>query len=159
MFLNNNHREQQEMVDERSHVQSTGVLLFASLLFTTVLVSNFKDTVYNSFFSISSTGVLLISESKNLRLAESKGSDDHLLTGHENRVHPAHTPFYFMPIPLNSASGDLLSTIPGIGSKTAAQIIEFRAREGRVENLDKLLDVKGIGSEKLALIKPYLTVR
>ena len=61
-------------------------------------------------------------------------------------------------ISINSADADLLTQIPGIGPKTAEEIIKYRNSIGKIKNLDELLNVKGIGEKKLAKLKPYMTL-
>jgi DNA uptake protein ComE-like DNA-binding protein len=59
-------------------------------------------------------------------------------------------------IPLDTASEDDLTAIPGIGPFLANGIV--RARQGRpgFQSLDDLLEVRGIGAKRLAMIRPYL---
>ena len=48
--------------------------------------------------------------------------------------------------------------MPGIGKKTAEKIIELREKKGKLENLNELLEVKGIGKKKLEVIKKYIFI-
>lgn len=57
---------------------------------------------------------------------------------------------------INTADEAILSTLPGIGEKTAAAIISFRNDNGSFKSIDDLEQVKGIGSKKLAKIRPLL---
>lgn len=59
---------------------------------------------------------------------------------------------------LNAASEMELQSLPGIGPKLAAQIVQYRAdtRFTRVEDLE---EVSGIGPKKLESIRPFVTVR
>lgn len=61
-------------------------------------------------------------------------------------------------VDLNTVSADELSSVPIIGEKLAKQIIEYRNRNGRFQNIEELLEVKGIGPKKLEKIKTYCTV-
>ncbi len=61
-------------------------------------------------------------------------------------------------ISVNTADEDMLTQVPGIGPKTAAGIIEYRNKSGKLTDIDQLLNVKGIGEKKLAKLKPYLTL-
>ena len=63
-----------------------------------------------------------------------------------------------VPIPLNTATAEELDTLPGIGPKTAQAIVEFREKNGKFTSPDDLLQVPGIGTKKLAALKPHITV-
>lgn len=57
---------------------------------------------------------------------------------------------------INTADEAILSTLPGIGEKTAAAITSYRKENGNFKSIDDLAEVKGIGDKKLAKIRPYL---
>jgi competence ComEA-like helix-hairpin-helix protein len=59
---------------------------------------------------------------------------------------------------LNRASAEELETLPGVGPKTAARIVEDRARRGRFRTARDLGRVKGIGPKTLARLLPSITV-
>lgn len=61
-------------------------------------------------------------------------------------------------VDINKAGLDELMKLPGIGEKTANQIIEYRSRRGGFSSLDDLKQVKGIGDKKLAVIRKYITL-
>lgn len=61
-------------------------------------------------------------------------------------------------ISINSADAEMLTQVPGIGPKTADEIVKYRESAGKITNFDQLLNVKGIGEKKLAKLKPYLTL-
>jgi len=56
-------------------------------------------------------------------------------------------------ININKASLEELILLPGIGKKTALEIIEFRNSQGLFSSPEDLVRVKGIGPAKAALIK------
>ena len=60
------------------------------------------------------------------------------------------------PVNINKASIKQLITLPGIGIKTAENIVNYRAQIGKFTNAGQLLKVKGIGKLKLEKIKKYL---
>lgn len=68
-----------------------------------------------------------------------------------------YVPLFFQKIPLNQASYQLLQTIPGVGPKTAAQIIQLRDKRGRITDSDELLLIKGIGVKKQKSLSKYLS--
>jgi competence protein ComEA len=59
---------------------------------------------------------------------------------------------------LNSADEAELSTLPGVGPKTAEAIVRYRNENGGFSSVDDLLKVKGIGEKKLAKMRAYLKV-
>ncbi len=65
-------------------------------------------------------------------------------------------PTFFM-VNINTATWEELSTLPGIGPKTAQAIIEFRDRHGPFRSPEDLLQVRGLGPKKLAAIRERLT--
>lgn len=65
-------------------------------------------------------------------------------------------PLFFKPIPINQADAELLTTIPGIGPAFARRIIEFREQHGRINAIEELDAVNGIGPAKLKILKAHL---
>ena len=61
-------------------------------------------------------------------------------------------------INLNTASSAELQTLPGIGEKTAARIIEYRQKNGAFKKIEELMNVQGIGEKVFLKLKPQLTV-
>jgi competence protein ComEA len=61
-------------------------------------------------------------------------------------------------IDINSADLATLIKLPGIGEKTAQRIIKFRDTKKKINNLDELLKVKGIGKSKLRELKKFLII-
>lgn len=68
----------------------------------------------------------------------------------DERVSPALSPFFFLPLPINSADSLLLQSIPGIGPGIADKIVLYRQNNGPIRNLDDLLNIPGIGSKRAA---------
>jgi competence ComEA-like helix-hairpin-helix protein len=62
-------------------------------------------------------------------------------------------------IDLNRCGYYDLEALPGIGPALAERIIAFRDSLGPFQSADELLEVKGIGPVKLALIKDRIVVR
>lgn len=61
-------------------------------------------------------------------------------------------------ININTASLEDLTSLPGIGPIIAQRIIDHRTEYGDFENTSELLDVEGIGVNKLEKILDYITV-
>lgn len=61
-------------------------------------------------------------------------------------------------VDINSADARLLSTLPGIGPKTAEKITAYRAANGPFNTVDDLLNISGIGSRKLEKIRSLVTI-
>lgn len=61
-------------------------------------------------------------------------------------------------INLNTASLDELATLPGIGEKKAAAIIEYREKYGKFTSLEQLTEVKGIGNKLLEKLQEQISI-
>ena len=58
---------------------------------------------------------------------------------------------------INTASAEQLTTLPGVGPKLAARIVEYRQKSGTFKNVQELMNVRGIGEKNLKKIEPYLS--
>ncbi len=58
---------------------------------------------------------------------------------------------------INKASADELMRVDGIGDRTARNIVNYRSRHGRFQNVDDLDEVEGIGEATLRDIRDHLT--
>ena len=61
-------------------------------------------------------------------------------------------------VDLNAATVEQLTTLPGVGAKLAARIVEYREKVGRFRSTDELLNVKGIGEKNFQKLEPWLTI-
>ncbi len=59
-------------------------------------------------------------------------------------------------IDINSADTALLSTLPGIGEKTAQKIVNYRETNGRFTCTEDIMKVPGIGESKYEAIKDLI---
>ena len=58
---------------------------------------------------------------------------------------------------LNTATVDQLTTLPGVGRKTAELIIEYRTKSGGFKKIEELMNVKGIGEKTFLKLKPLVS--
>lgn len=58
---------------------------------------------------------------------------------------------------INTADAETLTTLPGIGTKRAADIVADRAANGPYRFPEELTRVKGIGEETVAELLDYIT--
>jgi len=59
---------------------------------------------------------------------------------------------------LNSATAEQLQSIQGIGPATAKNILEYRAKVGKFNKIEEIINVKGVGEKKFQKIKDRLIV-
>src|SRR5512142_2904373 len=59
---------------------------------------------------------------------------------------------------INTASVEQLTTLPGVGPKLAARIVEYRQKSGTFRSPQELLNVRGIGEKNFAKLESWLTV-
>jgi competence protein ComEA len=59
---------------------------------------------------------------------------------------------------INTADSEELSLLPRVGPTVAQRIVDFRQENGRFQNLEDLMLVRGIGEKTFELMKPYITL-
>lgn len=59
---------------------------------------------------------------------------------------------------INKAGLNEFAELPGIGIKTAQNIVDYRNKVGTFNSIDDLLNVKGIGKAKFEKIKKFISV-
>jgi competence protein ComEA len=59
---------------------------------------------------------------------------------------------------INTASATEIATLPGVGAKMAARIIEYRQKNGPFKKIEELMNVPGIGEKNFLKLKPQLAV-
>ena len=59
---------------------------------------------------------------------------------------------------LNTAPATELQTLPGIGAKTAARIVEYRQKNGPFKKIEELMNVRGVGEKNFLKLKSQVTV-
>ncbi len=75
----------------------------------------------------------------------------------EGRQAPAR-PAATTIVNINTAPAAELETLPGVGAKTAARIIEYRQKNGPFKKIEELMNVRGMGEKSFLKLKPRLTV-
>ncbi len=66
-------------------------------------------------------------------------------------------PFFFMPVPINHATAELLKTLPGIGPGMAERIIDYRQSVGIIQNDEDLQNVPGIGKSRMKTLRKLIS--
>lgn len=61
-------------------------------------------------------------------------------------------------VDINTASVEQLSTLPGVGPKLAARIVEYRQKSGPFRKAEELMNVKGVGEKNYSRIEAWLSV-
>jgi comEA protein len=58
---------------------------------------------------------------------------------------------------LNTATPAQLASLPGVGSKTAQLIVEYRQKNGGFRKIEELMNVKGIGEKSFLRLRSLVT--
>jgi comEA protein len=61
-------------------------------------------------------------------------------------------------INLNTATVEQLQSLPGIGPAIAKGIVEHRAKVGKFNRIEEIINVKGVGEKKFQQIKDRLVI-
>ena len=59
---------------------------------------------------------------------------------------------------VNTATAAEFETLPGIGTRVAERIVEYRKQKGAFKKIEELMNVQGIGEKSFLKLRPQLTV-
>jgi len=59
---------------------------------------------------------------------------------------------------INTATVEQLASLPGVGAKIAARIVEYRQKQGGFKSAQELMNVRGIGERNFQKLQSYLSV-
>lgn len=104
--------------------------------------------------AIANTGDLLYLNTKG---ADLYMTQDHHVIECSSASFEAAYPLLFQKIPINTASENLLETIPGVGKKTSLLIIEKRNQLNGITSERELEKIQGLGKHKTRNISKYIT--
>lgn len=62
-------------------------------------------------------------------------------------------------VDLNKASEAALRSLPGVGEKRAAAILQYRESHGAFERIEDIVKVEGFSEEDLEELRPYLYIQ
>jgi competence ComEA-like helix-hairpin-helix protein len=62
------------------------------------------------------------------------------------------------PLDLNAATVQQLEQLPGVGPRTAEEIVKFREKSGPFRRVEDLLAIRGVTKRRLEKLRPYVTV-
>jgi len=63
-----------------------------------------------------------------------------------------------VPVDLNQATAQELTTLPGIGEAMAKRILDFREANGPFKRVEDLMKIKGIGEKSFEKLRPHVRV-
>lgn len=66
----------------------------------------------------------------------------------EYEIPVRYLPFFFQPLPINSAEKELLMTVKGIGPQLAETIVTHRLEVGPILNIIEFQEVPGVGQKR-----------
>ncbi|MFA6637185.1 MAG: helix-hairpin-helix domain-containing protein [Candidatus Omnitrophota bacterium] len=61
-------------------------------------------------------------------------------------------------VPVNTATAEEITVIPGIGPAISSRIVEYREKYGSFSTVEALIKVKGIGPAKLEKMREYVKI-
>ena len=74
------------------------------------------------------------------------------------RMEPEKCIVFSIPLNINEVEPEDLTLIPGIGPELGQRIIQYRSEKGGFRKIEELMEVRGIGRQKLRNLKRYLII-
>ena len=81
-----------------------------------------------------------------------------ILSDQDVLVIPTITEQEAVRVSLNTGTLEQLDSLPGIGPSTAQRIIDYRNANGLFQNIEDVMNVKGIGEAKFEKMKEMITL-
>lgn len=75
-------------------------------------------------------------------------TDERISTRGQEPPPLCYYPFFFLPLPINTADKGLLMTMKGVGPTLAENIIQYRQKNYEIANIDDLRKIPGIGGKR-----------
>jgi comEA protein len=145
--------------------EKTSLVIFVSILLAALILEYaahtkpnsqyFDYSVSDSIFTVRSADTVASEKDFNLQNTTPTGS----MPEQPAKPKRQKSKKKISPININEANSEQLCSLPGIGPATAKRIIEYRKNNGNFTKIDDLIQIKGIGSKKLAKIKPYVLIK
>ena len=155
-----------QTISERSGLTQTELKVTAFLLFILMIgivveaIGWQNNESENTNFQYSTADSIFYSfDQANINSTGRKKTDENINKLEINAGYSTKQELKNKSININSASLEQLIMIPGIGVKTAENILAYRKSLGGFHRIDELLEVKGIGDSKFEKIKKYIYVR
>jgi len=70
----------------------------------------------------------------------------------------AAKPAVALPININTAPVAELEALPGIGTRTAERIVDYRQKNGPFKKIEELMNVPGIGEKNFLKLRSQISV-
>ncbi|CAN5518368.1 helix-hairpin-helix domain-containing protein [soil metagenome] len=95
-----------------------------------------------------------------VRIAKAESNNQHYETSKPANTYTNSRPAYTLQvIDINTADTTAYKSLPGIGSKLAARIVNFRAKLGGFYKIEQVGETFGVADSTFQKIKPLLTVK
>nr|MBF0221966.1 helix-hairpin-helix domain-containing protein [Desulfobulbaceae bacterium] len=128
------------------------IILSQVISYSTGRTAITSSTDHASDYRAGDNGAILFVSSVQSLTDKTGGHDSH------GQLSADMAPFFFRQIPINTASAELLVTIPGIGPRMAWRIRSYIQKNGAMTNISELENIKGIGLLRSKAIANYVRI-